>query len=337
MGHRPLLFKLNGLGDLLPWRFVPRHPRLAIVSNVISTGCLFWIIGSIGLRRARFSVFRRYPRPALTGWDVAFQAEDGLRLAASFWRARDDAPGLVMVHGMGTCRRAVAQNAAWFAAAGYAVLALDMRGHGQSDSALHSFGWRESLDVHAAFNWLKQRQAGAPVAVLGISMGGAATLVGCRGPVPADAMVLQAVFTSMRTSLRSRMALVVGRPVAMLVEPFLSLQTRLRFGVWPSAISPLAAITRATCPILFIGGLDDGYVPPAQTLALHAAARGPRQLWLVAAWGHKEVADTTAPEYRQRVLQFLDEAIGERRDARNSTIRVASYTGASRQVPASKA
>ena len=301
--------------DLLPWRFISRHPRLALSSNVISTGCLFWIIGSLGVRRARFSIFRRYTLPETPGAEVAFQAADGVRLAATYWKGpHDRSPGLLVVHGMGACRRSVAANAAWFAARGYAVLAVDLRGHGGSAAAHHSFGWTESMDVHAAFHWLKRRQHDARIGVLGISMGGAAALIGRSGPVPADAMVLQAVFTTMRETLRCRMALVVGGLVASAVEPFLSFQSRLRFGVWPNAIAPLSAMAGVRCPVMVIGGSSDGYVPQAQTRALHAAASHvTRVLWIADdSLGHKDIADTEASQYRDRVLTFLDQTLLER-------------------------
>ena len=194
------------------------------------------------------------------------------------------------------------------------MLAVDLRGHGGSASAHHSFGWTESEDVHAAFHWLKRRQHEAPVGVLGISMGGAAAVVGRSGPVPADALVLQAVFTTMREALKCRMALVVGNLVASAVEPFLSFQARVRFGVWPNAIAPLAAMVRVRCPVMVIGGSSDGYVPQAQTRALHAAAaQVPRVLWIADdSEGHKDIADTEASQYRRRVLMFLDQTLGTR-------------------------
>lgn len=298
------------LGDLLPWRFVPRYPRLALVSNIISTACLFWLIGSVGVRRARFSIFRRYQLPAAPGIDIFLHAADGILVAGTWWPgASDRSAGLVIVHGIGACRRSVAANAAWFAARGLSVLSIDLRGHGDSSRALHSFGWFEARDVHAAFHWLKRRQHGAPIAVLGVSMGGAAALIGSAGAVPADALVLQAVFTTLRATLRCRMALVVGRLVAGVVEPFLSMQTRWRVGVWPGAIAPLAVMPSVKCPVLVIGGDFDGFVPEAQTRALYAAARHPsKRLWIAPGiWRHRDIADATSSAFREQVMPFLKE------------------------------
>ena len=130
--------------------------------------------------------------------------------------------------------------------------------------------------------------------------------------MPADALVLQAVFTTMREALRCRMALVVGQIVASVVEPFLSLQSRCRFGVWPNVIAPLAAMARVRCPVMVIGGSVDGYVPQAQTRALYAAARHvPREHRNAeGVAGHKGVADTESSRYRGKVFDFFEGVLG---------------------------
>jgi pimeloyl-ACP methyl ester carboxylesterase len=119
-----------------------------------------------------------YVAPAMPpAHDVTLTAQDGVRLAASYWPGRvETAPGILLLHGVGGSR--VIGNAEWLAARGYAVLAIDFRGHGQSDSAIKSFGLYEARDARVAFDWLKQKQSGAPVAVIGISLGGAAALLG---------------------------------------------------------------------------------------------------------------------------------------------------------------
>ena len=72
------------------------------------------------------------------------------------------------------------------------------------------------------------------------------------------------------------------------------------------------------CPILVIGGSHDGFVPPAQTLALHAAApQVPRILWIVPGMRcHKDIADNASPAYRLEVLRFLRRVLKDSSDGR---------------------
>jgi alpha/beta superfamily hydrolase len=88
---------------------------------------------------------------------------------------------------------------------GYAALTIDFRGHGESEMAERSFGLREATDAASAFRWLKQHQRGARVAVIGNSLGVAAALLGSAGPLPADALVLQAVYPDIRRAIRNRL------------------------------------------------------------------------------------------------------------------------------------
>src|SRR4051794_21489129 len=145
-----------------------------------------WGLGSLMVRPSPSAVPDARP-PAR---DLVITTGDGLALAATYWPGRRaDSPAVLLLHGNGASRAAVADNAAWLASQGYGALAIDFRGHGESPAASHSFGLYESRDAGAAFAWLKHRQHNAPVAVIGISLGGAASLLGEHGPLHADALI----------------------------------------------------------------------------------------------------------------------------------------------------
>lgn len=237
--------------------------------------------------------------------DFFIPSADGVRLAASYRPgASPDAPAVLLLHAKGGSRQGLAGIAAWLNRAGYATLAIDLRGHGQSTPTPYSFGWRESRDAAAAFGWLKRRQRGAPVAVIGLSLGGAASLLG-DGPLPADALILQAVYGDLRSAVRNRIRTVAGAGPAWLLEPLLSYQTRPRLGVWPDALSPRSRIAAYRGPLLVIGGAEDRYTPPAETRALYAAAPGPKAIWFIPGVEHEAAVNHDSPPYRRVVLRFL--------------------------------
>ncbi|MDP9424092.1 MAG: lysophospholipase [Pseudomonadota bacterium] len=198
----------------------------------------------------------------------------------------------------------------WLSSLGYAALSIDFRGHGESELVERSFGLRESSDAQAAFWWIKQRQQGAPVAVIGNSLGGAAALLGPTGPIPADAMVLQAVYPDIRRAIRNRIADRLTTAPAYLLEPLLSYQSSLRFGVPPSVLSPVEALRRYRGPVFVIGGQDDRYTPPEETRELFAAAPGEKSIWLVPDRGHAAIGNLQDDQYRGRVEGFLQRTIG---------------------------
>jgi pimeloyl-ACP methyl ester carboxylesterase len=252
----------------------------------------------------------RVPPATAPARDFHLRSEDGLILAATYWPGpTPEAPAVLLLHGNGASRAAMAATAAWVAGQGYAALTIDFRGHGESSPAQHSFGFAESRDAAAAFDWLKHRQHGAPVAVLGSSLGGASALLGPHGPVPADALILVAVYPDIRHAIRNRIGVQLGSWPAALLEPLLSYQSLFRFGVGPGALWPLDALRRYHGPVLVIGGNRDRYTPPTETRALFDAAPGPRQILWVSG-DHAAVSGVSSTANRDDLAQFLARTIG---------------------------
>lgn len=251
------------------------------------------------------------PPAAPPAIDLRLRSTDGLRLAATFRPGRTaSSPAVLLLHGNGASRAAMAATAALFSAQGYATLAIDFRGHGQSASARHSFGLLESRDAEAGLRWLKARQQGAKVAAIGLSLGGAAALIGDEGPIRADALVVEAVYPDIRHAIRNRIAAFTTAAPAALLEPLLSVQSRPRLGVWPSRLSPLDAARRYRGPVLVVGGGADRYTPPEETRALYAAFAGPKRLLFMAGKAHAGVGDIGDAGYRIALIDFLRRTIG---------------------------
>ena len=113
----------------------------------------------------------------------------GLRLRGDEW-GPEQAPTVVLMHGGGQTRRSWSGAAREFAAAGYHVINLDARGHGESEWPVDGRYTLDALcdDIEAVF----APDAG-PVVLVGASMGGVAALhfvaTGRAPPVAAIVMV----------------------------------------------------------------------------------------------------------------------------------------------------
>jgi alpha-beta hydrolase superfamily lysophospholipase len=243
--------------------------------------------------------------------DLTLSTPDGMSLGATYWPGKNpNSPGVLLLHGLGESRQALAANADWLARQGFAVLTIDFRGHGQSSDAPHSFGLGESIDAQTAFDWLKQSQQGAPVGAIGVSLGGAAILLGKDGPIPADAIVLQAVFPDIRRAIRNRIAAHLPTPLAYAFEPLLSYQAPPRFGVWPDQISPLASLKSYKGPVLIIGGANDSFTPPAESREMLEAAAGHKEFLLLRGLNHFQAAAAKSDQYRAEILKFFTSTLG---------------------------
>lgn len=128
--------------------------------------------------------------------DVVLPGADGLRLAGSEAGPADGLP-VMLLHGGGQNRGSWGSAVRELAAQGAHVVALDMRGHGDSDWAPDgaylpvNFG----ADVEQAVRAFSARCENRPVLVIGASMGGIAGMVAAAalGPVLAGLILVDIV------------------------------------------------------------------------------------------------------------------------------------------------
>jgi alpha-beta hydrolase superfamily lysophospholipase len=105
-----------------------------------------------------------------------FTARDGLELHEKTWLPERDVSGVVvLVHGIFEHSGRYAHVAERLNRAGYALVAMDLRGHGKSDGERI---WVESFDEYLAdlevlLERVRGRHPGKPLYLLGFSMGGA--------------------------------------------------------------------------------------------------------------------------------------------------------------------
>jgi fermentation-respiration switch protein FrsA (DUF1100 family) len=190
--------------------------------------------------------------------------------------------------------------------AGYAVLLFDAQGHGESSGDRITFGVRESLDAAAAVAFARAQAPGAPVAYLGTSQGGAAALLGPE-PLAVSALVLEAVYSTLREAVENRIAIRLGAPGRRLA-PLLLWQIEPRLGVAVDAVAPVRGIREIRAPLLLLAGARDLPATLDQSRALFEAAPEPKELWVVPGATHEDFQRLAREEYEERVLGFLSRA-----------------------------
>lgn len=123
---------------------------------------------------------------------VEFRGENGLVLVGDEWNrgtAADDQPTIVMLHGGGQNRFSWKSTGKILAGRGFHVIALDARGHGDSDRAPNGEYTVEALarDVLHVLD-----EIGRPVALIGASMGGLTSILvsDLAGPDKVSQLVL---------------------------------------------------------------------------------------------------------------------------------------------------
>jgi fermentation-respiration switch protein FrsA (DUF1100 family) len=214
---------------------------------------------------------------------------------------------VVVLHGVRSNRGDVSNRVELFHEAGYGVVAPDLQAHGESEGEHITFGHLERLDAEAAVAFARSHFPGQPVAVVGVSLGGAAaTLAG--GDLGADAVVLEAVYPDIESATRNRLRIRAGGLGARLA-PVLLAQLPLRTGVRPADLRPVDAVGTLGAPVLVVAGTRDQHTTPADTERLYAAARAPKVIWWVEGAAHVDFLNYAPEQYRARVLGFLRERL----------------------------
>ena len=256
------------------------------------------------------------PPAALGAVAVEFASKSGSVIHAWFMRGRPGSGAVLLLHGVGENRAAMLGRARFLHDAGFTVLAPDFQAHGESLGDHITFGALESKDAEAAMDYLHTANPDERIGVIGVSMGGAAALIGSAAR-QTDAVVLESVYPTFRDAVSDRLETwfgpfwFLGPPLA----PALIGMVVPSIGVNEDQLRPIDRIGCARAPILLIAGTADSYTPLAESQALFARARSPKELWAVEGAGHEDLHAFAKTEYERRVGSFFAEHLGKVRIA----------------------
>ncbi len=217
--------------------------------------------------------------------------------------------GIVLMHGVRANRLQMVARARVLREHGYGVLLFDFQAHGESTGTRITFGKLEALDAAAAVRFVRARVA--RVAAIGMSLGGAAALVGGNrgqgGPLPVDALILESVYPDIGAALTNRLQVRLGPIVAPALARVFQWVLPPILGVRPGELRPIDGVARVTVPILIASGTADTSTPIGEAEALFARAGGVKQYWPVPGAGHVDLEAFDPTQYWATILPFLTE------------------------------
>lgn len=256
----------------------------------------------------RFTTTRRKPPAAVAGArTVHFPSRDGrARIAAWYRRPGHCTAAVVFVHGKDTCRGEELRTgcgplAEALAAAGIALLRIDLRGHGSSSAGRLTYGQAERHDVLGAVDWLRA-QGHRRIGVLGASMGAASALLAAAEEPAIAALVADSPFADFGTMIERQYAQQCRLPAWFL--PGALAVARVLTGVDLLRLRPLAvAPALQGRPVLVIHSEGDRFIPAADGRAIASAAGA--ALWATPTAGHVGSYRALPAAYTAKVLGFF--------------------------------
>jgi len=171
---------------------------------------------------------------------------------------------------------------------GYNVLAIDLRGNGESDGQWAGFGAVEYRDVLGAVRWLKNQHPHEARLIYGVGggVGGAALITATVDPgaegQAIDALAVYGVYSDYTELSRAILADRISLPFRQMALKALLPIASAHAGVDLSHFAPAKLVDRLwPRPILIAHGRADSVVPFSQGMDLfHAATFPKRSLWL---------------------------------------------------------
>jgi len=250
---------------------------------------------------------------------VAIPASSG-SLLQGWWMAGQPGTGaVILMHGIWGSRLQMVRRAQVLHRRGFSVLLFDLQAHGESTGTRITFGRLEGMDAASAVSFVRGRAPGERVGVIGVSLGGAAALLG-PGPLPVDALVLESVFPTIDAALTNRLhaALVpildpvLGGVVPLMLAPMFEVVLPPILGVAPANLRPIDHIADVTAPVLVASGTADDRTPLVEAEALFARAPEPKRFWPVPGAAHEDLERFDSDAYWAVVMPFLVSNLGQR-------------------------
>jgi alpha-beta hydrolase superfamily lysophospholipase len=293
---------------------------LAGLAGLVVAGLSIYVAGNLS------SAYRVPVDPAVAATigtnysDVTFPSRQQVTLKGWLFHADNNTAGrsVIMVHGWHHNRIDTSYHTDKIAndllQHGYDVLLFDLSACGESAGDHFTLATKEYLDVLGAYDFMKSDAAGTTynphkMAVIGDSMGAAATLRATPEMPDVGAIVADSAFAELRPILEKELPARSPLPT-FFTQP--TLWAVPLYGLDPN-LRPVDAVrAQPNRAFLFFHGLADDFVPPSNADELRAASTNPDSA-LVRVPGAKHVrtyeADPAA--YMQRVYQFFDKEMGQ--------------------------
>lgn len=234
------------------------------------------------------------------------------------------APAIILSHGYGSNRSELLTLAFELWKSGYNVLVYDLRGHGESPVQWSGLGTYEKDDLLSAIRFLRSQKTESGqelldgrIGLYGVDLGGYISIVASTQDPMIKAVAVDSVYPDVSHFMSYQLKSIVGSDsdianrladshlTSQLNELAIQLYLLRREDTSPAVDSVATASGRK---FLFITGKNSAGLA-LTTLALHSAAKDPKQLAEVDQSRTIRLYDTASSDYDDRVVAFFREAI----------------------------
>lgn len=218
--------------------------------------------------------------------DIVIQSRFGYPLLGTYVpnpQATDKT--LIFLHGFTENRLAGLTYLNIYLDAGFNVLLIDSRAHGDSGGSSVTWGNYEKYDLDQWVDWVRQRFPQGTIGVHGLSMGAATALLHAELNEQNKRVAFYVAdsaysdFEALLTWQMEQRLQLSGELLPRVLLQYANIMAYLDSRFTFNQASPVRAVRNVTTPILYIHGEEDQLVPAFMSQELYRATKGPRQLY----------------------------------------------------------
>jgi pimeloyl-ACP methyl ester carboxylesterase len=254
---------------------------------------------------------------------IALRSTDGISLKA-WWLPADGhaRANIIIAHGIDHTRQVMLPRASFLVHGGYNVLALDLRGHGESAAQNATPGYLEARDILGAVRYVRSLGETKPIVLLGISYGAVASLLAAGRSQEIAAVIADGAYPTGKDVYENINRHFVGdngtkpwlRALFLVAScpgiPWAaSLVYYARTGIYLGSdfVSVMPSASQIRVPVLLISGERDWIVPTEQMRTILAALPTEhKSLVVIPNAYHDTTFSAGSTVYKNAVLSFLD-------------------------------
>ena len=214
---------------------------------------------------------------------------------------------ILVCHGLAHDKYSGVRYVQYLLRAGYTLVLIDFRNHGQSEGKITTYGFYEKRDLLGVIRNIRESGFKGRIGILGASMGASIALLTAGDCDEINALVLDSPFSSLK-----RISTEWACQVTRCPEAVLQLSIRLAYcwlylayHFWVPEIEPAAVARKLQCPVFLIHGAADKKISAYHSRTIYDNLTAEKELWVVEDAGHLEAYLTCSQEYEKRVLGFF--------------------------------
>ncbi len=237
--------------------------------------------------------------------ETTLKTTDSVNLAA-WYKAPENGAAVLVIHGSNCSRETARPYAEFLAEHGYGVIAIDLRGHGESQGAANALGWQRGKDIEAVLEFLRNEGI-ENIGALGLSLGGESLLGECWASPEIKAVVSDGATHSSLADylvLPSRESLVRSWTTRVMYA-----SAQLFTGQTPPVTTMLDSIKASKDTRFVFIAAEDTEEEVEYNTVFAEAAKGRSELWVVPEAGHTQAFHLYPDEYESRVIAFFNAAL----------------------------